>query len=85
MVLCIRNVFVCVPPAGPRVVRPLGGRARAHGGAVEAAHLPGGGGVRRAAAAAAAPAAARPRAARAHHIGTAGAGGATRRATRCTQ
>lgn len=54
-------------------LRPLSGRARAHRGAVEAAHLPGGGGVRRAAAAAAAPAAApaaaRPRAARAHHIG----------------
>lgn len=56
--------------AGARVLRPLGGRARAHGGAVEAAHLPGGGGVRRAARAARrAPAAQRPRAARAHHIG----------------
>lgn len=62
------NVYVAVACAG--VVRPLGGRARAHGGAVEAAHLPGGGGVLRAAAARAAPAPARPRAARAHHIGT---------------
>lgn len=37
---------------------------------MEAAHLPGGGGVLRAAAARAAPAPARPRAARAHHIGS---------------
>lgn len=33
---------LCLFPAGAGGVRPLRGRARAHRGAVEAAHLPGG-------------------------------------------
>lgn len=54
------------------LIRPLGGRTRAHRGAVEAAHLPGGGRVLRAAPPPApAPPARRPRAARTHHVGTA--------------
>lgn len=62
----------CVRAASSGVVRSLGGRARAHRGPVEAAHLPGGGGVPGAPRAVAPPrlTPARPASTRAHHLGT---------------